>query len=179
MLKLSKHNTKGLQAKTMLLYRQKDLPLSRTPQWHFLAMYLRAQKRLSQLEVNFAPQKEIKSTKPKWHQPILLSIHPWMLFLIITLFVSYMKLSILSPPFTRPTHTLELHVYFWYIGCMPSMHQRYSEYTVYFRCISRSRFKGTCKIGVYHEWCLQWSGRTEQLHNTPKLRFISICFVWH
>ena len=26
---------------------------------------------------------------------------------------------------------------------------------------------------------LQWSGRTEQVQNLPKLRFLSICFVWH
>ena len=45
--------------------------------------------------------------------------------------------------YTRPTHTPELHVYFWCIGCMSSIHQKYSEYTVYFRCISRSRFSGT------------------------------------
>ena len=32
---------------------------------------------------------------------------------------------------------------------------------------------------VFSATSLQWSGRTEQVQNPSKLRFISICFVWH
>ena len=54
------------------------------------------------------------------------------------------------PADTNSRITRVFLVYMVYVEYTPKILRKH----VYFRCISRSRFSGTCKIGVFHEWCV-------------------------